>query len=157
MDRGAWWCAAHEVTKSPAQRSTHTLWPAHIPQLCCVSCFDPCYYKCVYFQTKGFQAIFSADFQLNWLEGSPCILHDFVFWNLLWLALLTNIFSIRASPVAQWVKNRLQCRRHGFYPWSGRSPGGGHGDPPQDSCLENPMDRGAWRATVHGVTESDTT
>ena len=34
---------------------------------------------------------------------------------------------------------------------SGRSPGGGHGNPVQYSCLENPMDRGAWRATVHGV------
>ena len=33
----------------------------------------------------------------------------------------------------------------------GRSPGGGHGSPLQYSCLENPMDRGAWRAAVHGV------
>ena len=39
-----------------------------------------------------------------------------------------------------------------------RSPGGGHGNPLQySSCLENPMDRGAWRATVHGVSEYDTT
>ena len=37
------------------------------------------------------------------------------------------------------------------FPESGRSPGGGHGNPFQYSCLENPMDRGAWRATVHGV------
>ena len=36
-------------------------------------------------------------------------------------------------------------------------PGGGNGSPLQNSCLENPMDRGAWQATVHGVTESDTT
>ena len=40
---------------------------------------------------------------------------------------------------------------------SGRSPGGGPGNPLQRSCLENPMDRGAWRATVHGVAESDMT
>ena len=38
----------------------------------------------------------------------------------------------------------------------GRSPGGGNGSPLQDSCLENPMDRGAWRATVHGVAKSHT-
>ena len=39
---------------------------------------------------------------------------------------------------------------------SGRSPGGGNGHPLQDSCLENPMDRGAWGATVHGVAHSRT-
>ena len=45
----------------------------------------------------------------------------------------------------------------GLIPGLERSPGGGHGNPLQYSCLENPMDRGAWQATVHGVTESDTT
>ena len=40
----------------------------------------------------------------------------------------------------------------GFNPWLKRSPGRGHGDPFQYSCLENPMDRGAWQATVHRVT-----
>ena len=39
----------------------------------------------------------------------------------------------------------------GVQPESGRSPGGGHGNPFCYSCLENPMDRGAWRATVHGA------
>ena len=39
----------------------------------------------------------------------------------------------------------------------GRSPGGGHGNPLQYSCLENPMDRGAWQAAVHRITESNTT
>ena len=46
----------------------------------------------------------------------------------------------------------------GSIPGSGRSPGEGNGNPLQYSCLENPMDGGAWWATVHGVTkESDTT
>ena len=44
----------------------------------------------------------------------------------------------------------------GSIPGLGRSPGEGHGNPLQYSCLEHPMDRGAWRATVHGVTESQT-
>ena len=45
----------------------------------------------------------------------------------------------------------------GFIPGWGRSPGGGLANPLQYSCLENPMDRGAWRATVHGVKELVTT
>ena len=46
----------------------------------------------------------------------------------------------------------------GSIPGSGRSPGEGNGNPPQYSCLENPMDRGTWWATVHGVEkESDMT
>ena len=45
----------------------------------------------------------------------------------------------------------------GSVPGSGRSPGEGSGNPLQYSCLGNPMDRGAWQATVHGVSESDMT
>ena len=45
----------------------------------------------------------------------------------------------------------------GSVPGSGRSPGGGHGNPLQYSCLENPMDRGAWQATVDGVAKLDRT
>ena len=45
----------------------------------------------------------------------------------------------------------------GSVPESGRSPGEGHGNLLQYSCLENPMDRGAWWATDHGVSELDTT
>jgi len=44
----------------------------------------------------------------------------------------------------------------GLIPGSGRSPGEGNGNPLQYSCLENPMDRGAWWATVYGVTKSQT-
>ena len=45
----------------------------------------------------------------------------------------------------------------GSIPGSGRSPGGGNGNPLQCSGQENPTDEEAWRATVHRVTESDTT
>ena len=44
----------------------------------------------------------------------------------------------------------------GSIPGSGRSPGEGNGNPLQYSCLENPMDREAWQATVHGVAKSRT-
>ena len=52
--------------------------------------------------------------------------------------------------------NAEDVRDVGSVPESGRSPGGGHGNPRQYSCLENPMERGTWRATVHGVTKSRT-
>ena len=44
----------------------------------------------------------------------------------------------------------------GLIPRLGRSPGGGHGNPSQYSCLENPMDRGAWRGIIHEVAKSRT-
>ena len=56
------------------------------------------------------------------------------------------------------VKNPLSnagdTKDLGSIPGLGRSPGGGHGNPLQYSCLENPMDRAAWRAIAHGVTKS---
>ena len=62
------------------------------------------------------------------------------------------------SPVAQMVKqSACNSGDQGSIPVLGRSPGEGNGNPFQYSCLENPMDRGAWWATVHRVAESDTT
>ena len=53
--------------------------------------------------------------------------------------------------------NAGDVRDVGSVPGSGRSPGGGHGNPLQYSYLENPMDRGAWQAAVHRVAPLDTT
>ena len=51
----------------------------------------------------------------------------------------------------------LLCATQGtLLPGSGRSPGGRHGNPVQSSCLENPTDRGSWRAAIHVVTECQT-
>ena len=52
--------------------------------------------------------------------------------------------------------NARDIRDAGLIPGSGRSPGGGHGNPLQYACLENPMDRGAWQATVHEIAKSQT-
>ena len=53
-------------------------------------------------------------------------------------------------------ESACNARDPGSIPGAGRSPGEGNGTPLQCSRLENPMDRGAWRATVHGVTQSQT-
>ena len=64
----------------------------------------------------------------------------------------------RASQVALVVKNPPanagDIRDMGSVTGSGRSPGGGNGNLLQYSCLENPIDSGAWQDTVHGVTKS---
>ena len=68
--------------------------------------------------------------------------------------------GLQASLVALVVKNPLQCRSHNetqVPSLAGVDPlEEGHGSPLQYSCLENPMDRGAWRATVHRVTKNQT-
>ena len=74
--------------------------------------------------------------QSNWSNAAPDSKVDLVIKNLL------------ANPGDTADTDSL--------PGSGRSPGGGHGNPLQCSCLENPMDRGAWRAVVHGVAQSRT-
>ena len=53
--------------------------------------------------------------------------------------------------------NAGDARDWGSIPGLGRSPGQGNGNSLQYSCLQNPMDRGVWRATVHGVAELDMT
>ena len=61
-----------------------------------------------------------------------------------------------AQTVKKKKKSACNAGDLGLIPGSGRSPGEGNGNPLQYSCLENSMDRGAWWATVHGVTKSQT-
>ena len=70
----------------------------------------------------------------------------------------TKYTAVWASLVAQMVKNANagDVRDVGSIPGSGRSPRGGHGNSLQYSYLKNPMDRGAWQATVHRVIKSST-
>ena len=66
------------------------------------------------------------------------------------------MFLVRGFPGGTVVKNPSanagDPRDTGSIPGSGRSPGEGHGNPFQCNCLENPMDRGTWQATVHRIT-----
>ena len=65
--------------------------------------------------------------------------------------------ELRASQVVPVVKNLpANAGDIGLIPGLGRSPEEGNGNPLQYSCLGNPMDRGAWRAIVHGVAKSQT-
>ena len=57
---------------------------------------------------------------------------------------------------ASGAESACQCRRPGFHPWVVKLPGEGNGNPLWYFCLENPMDRGAWWATVQGVAKSQT-
>ena len=67
----------------------------------------------------------------------------------------TTHYILGASLLPLLVKNPPAKEEDtGSIPMSGRSPGGGHGNPLQYSCLENPMDRGVWWATVHRVPNS---
>ena len=72
--------------------------------------------------------------------------------------ILYHLLMLGASQGERVVKsppaNAGDLRDSGLTPGLGRSPGGGHGNPLQYSCMENPKDRGAWWATVHGVTKS---
>ena len=67
-------------------------------------------------------------------------------------AWVSQVALMRKNPPAKAGDGRGM----GLIPGSGRSPGGGRGSPLQDSCLEDPMDRGGWWAAVHGGTESRT-
>ena len=74
------------------------------------------------------------------------------------LSVFQNLNHLKIHKVVLVVKNlptnSRDTRDLGLIPRSGRSPGGGNGNPLQYSCLENSMDSGAWQASVYGITES---
>ena len=76
----------------------------------------------------------------------PLLSFRFCFWIPVTVVLVVKNPPARAGDI----------RDVGSVPGLRRSPGGGHGNPLQYSCLENPMDRGAWLATDHRVAKSQT-
>ena len=67
---------------------------------------------------------------------------------------------MRVHGLLRWLSGKestCNAGDSGLIPGSERSPGEGHGNPLQYSCLENPTDKAAWQASVHGVVQSDTT
>ena len=96
---------------------------------------------------------------LNHYLGNISIYHcdSFLFVN----GRITVFFCMKwASRWLSGKESSYYCwryRRHRFNPWVGKIPRAGNGNPLQYSCVENFMDRRAWRAAVHGVTESNMT
>ena len=67
-----------------------------------------------------------------------------------------RLIDLASGPVKNLPANAGDVGDVGSIPGSGRSPGGGNGNPLQYSCLKNPNDRGAWQATVHRAAKSQT-
>ena len=96
--------------------------------------------------------------------SSVILWHSLIGLPKIYLIFYKNVLLIDvlfgASLVAKWQRIHLsmqQTRRHGFDPRDPRSSlGEENGKPLQHACLENPMNRGAWQATIHVVTKSQT-
>ena len=123
----------------------------------CIRIMLSSYYKILYSQDEGYglgSLIFwILSFPLNVL--SLKFGETFIYWPH-----CTASGVLVHGMVALTVKNppaiAEDVRNTGLIPELGWSPGGGHGNPLQYSCLENPMDRGAWRAIVHRIKKSRT-
>jgi len=133
MDREAWRTAVHGIAKSQTRLSDWT-------ELNIASSYP------VLFFTFTMRHIHSWASFLLW--PSSFILSGGV-------SNCPSFFPSRASLVAQRIKH-LPAVQAGFDPWFGNIPWRRNDNPLQYSCLENPMDRGAWRATVHGAAKSQT-
>ena len=122
---------------------------------CLIYCFDR-------HPWKHFQRLLRVNKRRRWLEsdglfqGDACASPGGRGWERIWY----SISERRASQVALVVKNPPASAGDtgdkGSIPGSETVPGERNGNPLQDSCLENPMDRGAWRAAVLGVAKSQT-
>ena len=128
-DRGAWWAAIYGVSQS----RTRLKWLSSSSSSSSMCRLQS--YICISFHCILYPRQFMAHSR-----------HSVVFIE------LNRKAVCKLKGINTYLFRRQ--KRLGMNPGSRRSPGGGHGYPLQHSCLENPMDRGAWRATVHGVTKS---
>ena len=115
---------------------------------------------------KGWKTLNTGGHPVSSQEVTQDLLSQSIFLSFSWAmkrplcwdacCLLSGQYSFRAFLVFLTVKN-LPAKQDsilGLIPRLGRSPGEARGNPLQYSCLENPMDRGAWQATAHGVSKS---
>ena len=92
-----------------------------------------------------------------WLGSEECRKDNWVLFII--YAISQFLYLLKGLPrCLRGKESTCQCMKCRFSHWVGRSPGEGNDKPLQYSCLGNPMDRGAWQATVHGVAkETDKT
>jgi len=88
--------------------------------------------------------------------GMCVCIYIYIYRHIIFICYNILYTIIEFSQMMLIVNNLPAARDSGSIPGLGRSPREGHGNPLQYSCLENPRDRGAWWATVHGVAESRT-
>ena len=110
--------------------------------------------------TTSWESLRRTDLDCSWISGSQNLyeIRDVSCWRLLSLGVICYVATDDTGfPGASEVKaSASNAGDPGLIPGSGRSSGEGNGNPLQYSCLENPMDWGAWWAVVHGVTKSRT-
>ena len=100
-----------------------------------------------------------GSFPRLWLEQTSYLLHLSNQNNLIVKYVYEKLTTCyQSTGVPRWLSKEPTCQAGNVcsIPWSGRSPGEGNGNPLKHSCLGNLMNRGAWRATVHEVTKSQT-
>ena len=123
--------------------------------------------SCIYWNSfHGICMCAYSEFSFEQAMTSYWLLHYLLFHICMWVMILSfknyplipiNLVSQVALVVKNWPANSGNIKRGGFNPWVRKIPGGGHGNPLQFSCLKNPMERGAWQATVQWVAELDIT
>ena len=146
MDEGAWWATVHGVAKSQAQLSDFTF---------------TFHFHALEKEMASHSSVLAWRIpRMGQPGGLPSVEshrvgHD---WSDLAAAAACTYLGLPAGNSGK--EPACPCRRPKrgslIFPGSGRSPGGGNGNPLQYSCLENPLDWGAWWATVHGVAKSRT-
>ena len=101
-------------------------------------------------QSKGSQRVGH-----DWSNSACTHTHLLYSFVLLFISIVIKLYPFRGFLAgSEGGESACNERDPGLIPWSGRSPGEGNGYPQQYSCMGNPIDRGAWRATVHRVAES---
>ena len=136
--------AASQVPKECVSLITHPLFLTWKPQTRCYESPRACVSESDHLDSCSGSAINTSEV-CDLIQLTKALTFDFLIYQ----------WGKWASLEAQTVKN-LPVMWEAWVPSLNRerSPGEGNGNPLQDSCLENPMDRGAWKATVHGVAKS---